>query len=160
MHKQTLILLKPDAIKRQLDATILEVFLRHGFIVQYDRSITVQAKTILRHYQDVIDRLQLEYLPQAILDEFDRQPVRVFILFHPTQDAISLGRQLIGATDPLKAEPHTIRGRFGQDSLAHSIQEKRMLRNLIHASDSMEAVRRECLLWLNNELNTLTEAAN
>lgn len=157
MNKQTLILLKPDAIKRQLDSSIIDVFLSHGFKIKYQKAMKVKKQTILLHYQDVIDRLKLDYLPEAILREFEHQPIKLLILEHLTQDAITLGRHVIGATDPLKADPSSIRGKFGDDTLARSIEEKRMLRNLIHASDSFEAVRRECQLWLGVDLSDLFE---
>jgi nucleoside-diphosphate kinase len=155
LNQQTLILLKPDALKRQLDQKIVDIFLRNGFHIVYQRKVKVKKDIILHHYQEVIDRLKLDYLPQAILNEFEHELVSIIIFSHHHHDAIALGRQVIGATDPSKASPETIRGQFGEDTLPRSIEEKRMLRNLIHASDSMEAVRRECQLWLGVELNQL-----
>jgi nucleoside-diphosphate kinase len=155
VNKQTLILLKPDALKRQLDQPIVDIFLSYGFSIIYQQQVKVNKDTILKHYEEVISRLKLAYLPQAILSEFENAQVKILILEHPLQDAISLGREVIGATDPAKALPHTIRGKFAQDTLATSILEKRMLRNLIHASDSIEAVQRECELWLGKPLQKL-----
>lgn len=155
MNKQTLVLLKPDALQRRLDQAIVDIFLSYGFSIVYQQEVTVKKDIILRHYEEVIHRLQLDYLSQAILSEFEHAQVKLLILEHPDQDAIILGREVIGATDPAKAQPQTIRGKFAQDTLANSIQEKRMLRNLIHASDSIEAVNRECELWLGTPLHQL-----
>jgi nucleoside-diphosphate kinase len=160
VNKQTLILLKPDALQRRLDQAILDIFLSYGFSIVYQKHIKVNKDIILRHYEEVIHRLKLDYLPQAIVSEFENTQVKLLILEHLSQDAISLGREVIGATDPAKAQPHTIRGKFAQDTLAKSIQEKRMLRNLIHASDSMEAVKRECELWLGTPLHQLLKTKN
>ena len=60
-------------------------------------------------------------------------------------------RELIGATDPSKALPLSIRGRFGLDSIDQAVSEKRMVNNLIHASDSKESVERELKLWFEHK---------
>lgn len=155
LHKQTLIILKPDALQRRLDQAIVDIFLSYGYSIVHEQVVRVQKQTILRHYEEVITRLKLDYLSQAILKEFEQKYVKLLILEHPNQDAIVLGREVIGATDPAQASPQSIRGKFAQDTLAKSIEEKRMLRNLIHASDSIDAVKRECELWLGTPLHQL-----
>ncbi|MEI7667708.1 MAG: nucleoside-diphosphate kinase, partial [Erysipelotrichaceae bacterium] len=62
-------------------------------------------------------------------------------------DIVAQVRTIVGPTDPAKADPNTIRGRFGTDTMEKSKSEKRLLRNLIHASDSDENAQKELELW-------------
>jgi len=56
-------------------------------------------------------------------------------------------RKLIGATDPAAADRDTIRGIYGIDTMTKARAEKRMLMNLIHASDSDDNAKQEIKLW-------------
>ena len=60
-------------------------------------------------------------------------------------------RKVVGATNPAEADKGTIRGDFGTDSFEKSAAENRGCHNLIHASDSSEAVHREIALWFGEE---------
>ena len=66
-------------------------------------------------------------------------------------DIVPFVRTVVGATDPQKAAPGTIRGDLGRDSLEASMAENRMCENLIHASDSPQAVREEAAIWFSPE---------
>jgi nucleoside-diphosphate kinase len=111
------------------------------------KKVIATKSQILAHYQDVIDRLKLDYIQQAMLDEFDQKLVWIIVATHPKGNPIETVRNLIGPTDPAKAEDFTIRGQYGRDTMELSMKEHRMLKNLIHASDSPESVEREILLW-------------
>ncbi len=147
MKNTTFIMFKPDAVQRQLVSTILDIFKSNGFSVDMSKEVVVDAPLILSHYEDVIKAVNQPYFQQAILDVFVGQKVFAYVLSKDTEDAVKEVRTLIGATDPAKADPNSIRGKFGDDALANSMAEKRMLRNLIHASDSRESVIRETRLW-------------
>ena len=147
MEHTTFVLIKPDAMKLGLADTILERFRQEGLTVLRSKKVRVEKEKILVHYEDVLVRLNKDYLAQAILDEFLDQEVMILVLSEENQDPISHVRTIIGATDPSKADPSSLRGQFIHDTLEQSIIEKRWLRNLIHASDSPEAVVKETALW-------------
>ena len=144
--EQTFILLKPDALKRGLVELILTMFEEAELhIVQSKRVIVTQDK-IINHYKEVIERLDLPHFQGAILDFFEGEEV-VIAIVASEYDTVSKVRSLIGATDPKKAEPHTVRGLYGIDSFELANAEKRMIQNLIHASDSRESAQFETQLW-------------
>lgn len=147
MKNTTFIMFKPDAVERNLVSTLLDVFKANGFSVEQSTSVMVDAPLILAHYDDVIKAVNQDYFKQAVLNTFVGKNVFAYVLSKDCDDAVKEVRQLIGATDPAKADPHSIRGKYGDDALAKSMAEKRMLRNLIHASDSRESVKRETILW-------------
>jgi nucleoside-diphosphate kinase len=147
MKNTTFIMFKPDAVQRQLVSSILDIFKSNGFSVEMSQEVIVDAPLILAHYEDVIKAVNQPYFQQAILDVFVGKKVYAYVLAKDTEDAVKEVRTLIGATDPAKADPLSIRGKFGDDALANSMAEKRMLRNLIHASDSRESVIKETKLW-------------
>lgn len=147
MDHTTFVLIKPDAMKLGLSETLVERFRAEGLTILRSKKVRVEKEKILEHYDDVLKRLNKDYLAQAILDEFEDQEVLLLLLSDTSTDPIKKVRTIIGATDPAKADPSSIRGQFIHDTLDASIQEKRWLRNLVHASDSEEAVIRETKLW-------------
>lgn len=147
MDHTTFVLIKPDAMKLGLAETIVERFRAEGLTILRSKKVRVEKEKILEHYDDVLKRLNKDYLAQAILDEFEDQEVLLLLLSDTSTDPIKKVRTIIGTTDPAKADPSSIRGQFIHDTLDASIQEKRWLRNLVHASDSDEAVIRETKLW-------------
>ena len=68
--------------------------------------------------------------------------------------AVEVTRKMVGNTIPLFAELGSIRGDFSIDSPDCSIPEKRVLYNLVHASESTEEARREIALWFGDNFNT------
>ena len=151
MTDKTFILLKPDAIERQLEPIILAFIESHGFRVVHQQSVRASATKIVKHYEEVIRRIGAKSFKPKVLKEFVDQPIIIAVCEHPTADAVTFMRQLIGATDPLLAKKDTIRGQYGIDTLTLARQEDRMLRNLIHASESIEDAKREINLWFDGE---------
>ncbi len=147
MLTSTFIMLKPDAVKRGLTETILSIFRDHGYQIIRQKEVTVDRNLILKHYEEVIIRVNKPYFEQAILDFFEGQKVVALELQKDGDHVIEDVRALVGATDPVKADPKSIRGQFGDDSLESSMSQKRTLRNLIHASDSVESAKQELALW-------------
>lgn len=147
MQKRTFILIKPDAIERHLGEEILDQLRAKGLIVLRMKKVIATKEQILTHYQEVIQRLKLDYIEQAILDEFANKLIWIIVATHPKGDPIQTVRDMIGPTDPAKAEDFTIRGQYGRDTMELSMKEHRILKNLIHASDSVESVEKEIKLW-------------
>jgi nucleoside-diphosphate kinase len=147
MKNSTFILLKPDALKRGLKNDILEYFKERDFHIVREDVVRVGEDRILNHYQEVIERIGSDDFKQAVLREFVNEVVHVVEIASEKSDVVAWVRDLIGSTDPAAARPDTIRGMFGEDSMSEARAANRMLRNLIHASDSDENVRNELKLW-------------
>lgn len=143
---QTFILLKPDAIERDLVEPILDYFKQKDVIIQQQLELIAKEPIILAHYDDVIKRVG-DFLAPRFIEEFNNKKVIAVLLESHHENLIEQVREWIGPTDPAKASTDTIRGKYANDSMEASKQEGRLLRNLIHASDSFEAFQREVSLW-------------
>ena len=129
--EHTLVLIKPDAVRRGLAGEILARFERRGLTIQEARLLTVDRALAEEHYA--------EHRGEAVLRELVE-----FITSGPTlalvlegEGAIATVRTTMGATNPADAAPGTIRG-----DLALSMPD-----NLVHGSDSPESAAREIALW-------------
>ncbi|KAF0224892.1 MAG: nucleoside-diphosphate kinase [Erysipelotrichaceae bacterium] len=149
MDHTTFIMLKPDALEAHLENKILDVFRENGITILRKKVVIVDEKLILAHYAEVIERLKdnVPDFPQRILKEFVDKTVKIYEIGYHHHDIVAKVRALIGATDPAKAEPESIRGKYATDTMEKSNAEGRMLRNLIHASDSDENAKKELELW-------------
>ena len=147
MKQSTFIIVKPDALKQGLKDQILNYFKELDFNIVREDTVKVDEKRILNHYQEVIEGIGSEDFRQAVLREFVDEVVHVAEIEHAQSDVVAWVRDLIGTTDPAAARPDTIRGMYGNDTMAQARAENRMLRNLIHASDSDDNVQKELVLW-------------
>ncbi len=150
MNKTTFIMLKPDAMEAGLEKEILQVFMSEGIDVVRSKTVLIDEKLILAHYKEVIERVDIADFPERIKREFVGKTVRVFELFSHSDDVVARVRTIVGPTDPAKADNNTIRGHFGVDSMETAKAENRIVRNLIHASDSDESAETEKALWFNH----------
>lgn len=145
--KSTFVMFKPDALERGLDGQLLDAFKSRGFQVLRSKQVVVDEALILKHYAEVIQRVPIPDFADRIRKAFVGQAVTILQLVNGKETVVADVRNLVGATDPAKADPATLRGRYGNDTMERSVNEKRMLNNLIHASDSDEAARKELDLW-------------
>jgi nucleoside-diphosphate kinase len=144
---KTFVLIKPDAMKRKLEHVILNELKSLPCVISQMKEVVVVEEKILKHYHEVIVRLNLPGFKDMILNEFKDEKVIILECESEDEDLISKVREKIGATDPSLANPSSIRGRYGEDSLNLAKASSRMIRNLIHASDSIEAAQFEIGLW-------------
>lgn len=147
MNNSTFIMLKPDAIKKQLVETILSELQEIGCVIKRRKEVLVDQELILAHYKEVIEKVNVKDFKQRVLKEYVNQQVTIVELTHPSEDVISLVREKIGATEPISAKDGTIRKKYSNDSYQKSLQEERLVQNLIHASDSQETADKEIKLW-------------
>jgi nucleoside-diphosphate kinase len=135
--ERTLVLIKPDAMQRALAGEILARFERRGLIVRAAKLILVDRELAERHYAEHAEKAFFGELVQFITSA----PTLALVL--EGEGAVAVVRETIGATDPAKAAPGTIRG-----DLALSMPD-----NLVHGSDAPETAKREIELWFSeNEL--------
>lgn len=128
MSDRTLVLLKPDAVERGLIGTIVSRFeAKHLSIVAMELR-QLDTDTLARHYE--------EHVGKGFYDDLvafmSRGPVVALIVEGP-EDTWEVVRNLMGATNPRKADPGTIRGDLGI----------LFTENLVHGSDSLASAERE-----------------
>jgi nucleoside-diphosphate kinase len=129
--ERTLVLLKPDAVRRGLVGHVLSRYEAKGLRIVAMEQRMITGEVADAHYAEHIDR---DFYPP--LREFATSGPLVALVLEG-DEAISVVRALTGATDGRKAAPGTIRG-----DLSLSNRE-----NLVHASDSAESADREIALW-------------
>ena len=129
--ERSLVLVKPDAVRRGLLGEILARFERKGLVIDALEMRTMDAALSDQHYAD---HLEKAFYPP--LKEFMTSGPLVALVL-AGDDVIEVVRSMIGATDGRKAAAGTIRG-----DLSLSNRE-----NLVHASDSPESAKRELGLW-------------
>ena len=129
--ERSLVLVKPDAVRRGLLGEVLSRFERKGLVIEALMLRTMDAELADQHYADHVDK---PFYPP--LKEFMTSgPLAALVL--SGDEVIEVVRSMIGATDGRKAAAGTIRG-----DLSLSNRE-----NLVHASDSPESAKRELALW-------------
>ena len=128
---RTLILVKPDAFARRLTGEIIARMERKGLQLVALKMMTLDEETARRHYAEHEGRDFFEPLVAFITSG----PIVAMILEGPS--AIEAARQVIGATDGLKAAPGSIRGDYALETR----------RNLVHGSDSPESAAREIEIY-------------
>ena len=131
MIEKTLVLIKPDAVERNLIGRILVEYERNGLTVLEMKLMKASPTLAEQHYAEhegkpFFDRL-VAYLT--------RSPLVALVL--EGENAISRVRALNGTTDPADSQDNTIRALYG----------KSMSENTVHASDSTESSKRERAIW-------------
>jgi len=134
--ERTLVLIKPDAVRRQLCGEILARFERRGLVVRDLKLVHVQRDLAERHY----DEHRNKPFFGELVDFITSGPTLALVL--EGEAAVAVTRTTIGATNPAEAAPGTIRG-----DLALAMPD-----NLVHGSDSPETAEREIALWFRDEL--------
>ncbi|MFI7597316.1 nucleoside-diphosphate kinase [Actinoplanes sp. NPDC049681] len=129
--ERTLVLVKPDALRRGLLGEILGRFERKGLVIEALELRTMDAGLADQHYAEHVDKAFYPPLKEFMTGG----PLVAAVL--SGDEVISVVRTLVGATDGRKAAAGTIRG-----DLSLSNRE-----NLVHASDSPESAQRELALW-------------
>ncbi len=132
---RTLVLVKPDAVRRGLTGEVLRRIEAKGYTLVAVELRTADEALLTEHYAEHVGKPFFE-------------PLVAFMSSGPVLAAVVEGqrviegfRSLAGATDPTAAAPGTIRGDLARD------WGKAVVENLVHGSDSPESARREIALW-------------
>ena len=133
--ERTLVLIKPDAVQRGLAGAIIARLERRGLKIVALRLMRVDDALARHHYAEHEGKPFLDGLVAFITSS----PVVAAVFEGP--NAVEQVRRMMGATDPQKAEPGTVRGDFGL-----FIQN-----NLIHGSDSPASAKREIALFFDKQ---------
>ena len=136
--QQTLILVKPDGVKRGLVGEVIARIERKGYKVSNLKMLTADKSILAKHYAEHEGKPFYE-------------PLMEFMMSGPIVAIIAEGerviegfRKLAGTTDPTTAEPGTIRGDLARDMGTKVVQ------NIVHGSDSPESAEREIKIFFGN----------
>jgi nucleoside-diphosphate kinase len=129
--ERTLVLIKPDAVRRALAGEILARLEQRGLKIVEAKLLTVDRGLAKEHYAEHAEKPFFGELVEFITSA----PTLALVL--EGEGAIGVVRTTMGATNPADAAPGTIRG-----DLALSMPD-----NLVHGSDSPESAQREIALW-------------
>ena len=128
---RTLILVKPDAYGRALTGEIIARFERKGLRICALKRMQLGREIAEQHYAEHQGKPFFEPLVEFITSG----PLVALVL--EGREAVSTARRVIGATDPVEADPGSIRGDLGLE----------IQKNLVHGSDSPESAARETRIF-------------
>lgn len=133
--ERTLVLVKPDGVKRQLTGAILARVEAKGYRLVELKQVQATRENLEAHYQEHVGKPFYEPLVEFMLSG------SVVAAIFEGERVIEGFRSLAGATEPTAAAPGTIRGDLGRD-WGLKVQQ-----NLVHGSDSVESAEREIGIW-------------
>ncbi len=177
--EKTLVVVKPDGVVRGLIGEIISRFERAGLKVVASKMVTISKDLAAKHYPG--DREEwLKMIGHKTLENYQKfqldakkllgtdnpkeigQMARVWLLEYITSGpvfavvlegphAVDLVRKICGHTLPSEASPGTIRGDFSFDSSYLANTSKRAIKNLVHASGSLDEAKYEIPLWFSEK---------
>ncbi len=146
MIERTLVLIKPDALQRQLVGEIIGRFERVGLKIVAMELRQPDKSLVEKHYQEHHGKDFYPMLEQTLLEA----PVVAMVL--EGIGAVALVRKLVGATEPAAAAPGTIRGDLCQLSYQYVTAHNQVIRNAVHGSANLEDATREVALWFPSDM--------
>ena len=177
-QEQTVVLIKPDGVRKGIIGQVLERFERVGLKLVAGKMIWVDKTFVGKHYRD--DETYYKTVGEKTLENYQKygmdprenlgtkDPVAigrlvrawnmeflssglVFAMLLEGPGAVSIVRKIAGHTFPAEALPGTVRGDFALDSAYLSNLQKRTTQNVVHASGSLEEAEFEKKLWFKKE---------
>ena len=177
--EQTIVLVKPDGVKRGLVGEIIKRFEQSGLKIVAMKMVTASEELLLKHYQSekpetlkrwgektlktytsygkdaqkelgTTDPLELGKMVNKWLFDYIKSGPIIAILLEG-KHAVENAMGIAGTTMPVQSPAGTIRGDFSTDSAAYANDEKRGVMNLVHVSTSIEEANFEKTLWFTKE---------
>ncbi len=169
MIERTLVLVKPDGVERALIGKIISRFEESGMKVVAIKMVLPDKELTGTHYaadpkwfEDTGNRTLAAYKEKGVIlnetavqistrirnyliDFLSSGPAVAMVL--EGNEAISITRKIVGATEPKRSDPSTIRGSLSLDSYELADEQKRVLKNLVHASEDKRTADREIAVW-------------
>ena len=178
LKQKALLIIKPDGVQRGLLGKIVNRFEQVGLKIIGLKFEMADEKKVIAHYPEtdawfkkVGERTLTNYAKKGLdvkkifntddaiqigrtvkkwlVTYFQESPV--FIMALESYDCIEICRKLSGNTIPVLANPGTIRGDFSHDTIDLANEQNRPLRNIIHASDTVEDGEKEIKVWFTKE---------
>lgn len=167
--ERTLVLVKPDGVEKNLIGAVISRFESAGLKVIALKMLVATKGQAGKHY--ILEKQWYENMwanskkaKEAAGQKMTETPLQMGLRVRKTlmkfltsgpivamvvegNDAISEVRKMAGATSPSRADPKSIRGMYSNDSYDKADREKRALKNILHASDSVRTANRETKVW-------------
>ena len=135
----TLVLIKPDGLKKSLTGNILTRLSETKLVIVGAKMVKPDRNLAEKHYPHMRDKPFFEELIRYFMGNY--QTPRVMALVYQGKNAIEKVREICGATNPEEADPVSIRGAYGR------ITTRGIYENVMHASTNEEEAEREIKLW-------------
>lgn len=159
--ERTLIILKPDAVKRALVGEIISRFEKAGLKIVGSKMLAPDYEQFFHHYEGIskmVSRRGKDAF-DVTLSMMQEGPVIAYVL--EGVSAVSLVRKMVGDTEPQKALPGTIRGDYAHMGFDYANTQGIGVPNVIHASGNVEEAEAEISHWFSDseifEYNTVHE---
>lgn len=141
-YEQTLVLIKPDGIRRRLTGLTIDRLEAEGLKLVGAKVVSVSEELAREHYRDLSDKPFFANLIRYIQGEFHGlKDHRIVAMIFEGENAVARTRKAAGATNPEEAAPESIRGSFGR------VTTKGQFENVLHASGNLKDAEREIKLW-------------
>jgi nucleoside-diphosphate kinase len=168
--EKTLIIIKPDGVQRNLIGEIVSRFERAGLKLVAMKMMTSDVEMVKKHYtldpewMRLVGEKSIKGLLDKGIEPISRDPMVIaesvidrlskYITSGPIipmvwqgGHAVSVVRKIVGSTEPVMSDVGTIRGDFVLDSYQMAMDDERCVRNLIHASGTVDEAVNEINLW-------------
>lgn len=139
MIEQTLVLIKPDGLKKSLTGNVLTRLAETKLEIVAAKIVKVSNALAEEHYRELREKPFFVELVRYIMGDYHKK--KVMALVYWGEDAIGKVRDVCGTTNPEKADSVSIRGAYGR------ITTEGVYENVIHASANPEDAEREIKLW-------------
>ncbi len=173
-YEKTLIIIKPDGVQRNLIGEIISRFERAGLKLVAMKMVTANEEMVKKHYtldpewMRLVGEKSIKGLLDKGIEPISRDPMVIaqsvidrlakYMTSGPIipmvlqgGHAVSVIRKIVGSTEPVMSDVGTIRGDFVLDSYQMAMDDERCVRNLIHASGTVEEAVNEINLWFNHD---------
>ncbi len=160
-YEKTLVLIKPDGLVKSLTGNIITALSETKLKIVGAKVVNVEREFAQKHYSELKDNLikkfgkekgsqVYENVLDYIMGKFHTP--RVLALVYAGENAVKIVREIAGETNPEKASPISIRGKYGRINSTNNVME-----NVMHCSDSVESAEKEIALWFKEEELALKE---
>ena len=141
--EQTLVLIKPDGLIKSLTGNIISALSETKLKIVAAKIVQVTRELAEEHYQHLKKEKFFDELIKYIMGEHHTK--RVLAMVYHGENAIKKVKKLAGSTNPEKADPTSIRGKYGR------ITTKGVFENVIHASSNKKDAEKEIKVWFTPE---------
>ena len=147
-QQYTLVILKPDALVKSLTGNILSRLSETRLRIVGAKVVKVSRELAEKHYAHLVDKPFFNDLYNYFSGKtYGKEYERVLSFVYVGKEAIDKVRKIAGSTNPLEADPTSIRGAYGR------INKKGIIENVIHCSDSEQSAEKEIKMWFSpNEI--------
>jgi nucleoside-diphosphate kinase len=147
--ERTLVLVKPEGVKRHLVGKIISRFEDAGIKLVALKQVWIDKEFAKKHYTKDIEVRRGKKVREMLLDYIIEGPVIAMVL--EGIDVIENVRKIVGGTEPKTAPPGTIRGDFAHVSFAYADKNNISVKNIIHASGDKKDAEHEIELWFKDK---------